>query len=497
MRTVFINRQLLGNEGLSLPEGQAFAVSHVREVFDERTLPDGFPFVVDDDGGVSGCRYLNQYLLDAQEQKAFDLGNMRRFHVYHLARLLRYIRRKRAQGLAVLAGQTVEDWLKTHGEPKVDLIHATRKDLVGYRDSRQGAVEFTTLDTELGCLSSFFRYATAVGWVPANPFPQWGERNTLMSGKRKVRQARFLTTAQTAHFLSAGLRGDGSDAVSRPAAPERDYAYGLLLAATGLRREEGAFVLDNEIPPLSGMPADGVHVFERIGKMGVIRSIYVTAEVARTVDLYRQTERAALVRRHQASLRRLRRQGRLLIFDGFTRLRGQPAVVNDGHPRSTLGLTDEDRARAVRILDDGSIEPLALFIARGLPPVPAYWNELFSDARDRVFELGGPNRPPAHITVTPHTFRHTFAVTMLASLMQEGRERAGDPYLLLANPVLTVKELLGHASVSTTYQYLFAAETWQGEVPRALRSLASELVGHAALDPERDAVQHKAGEEEA
>ncbi|MBT2522775.1 hypothetical protein [Arthrobacter sp. ISL-28] len=496
MRTVVIDRHVLGVEGLPLPQGQAFDVSGAREIFDDRRLPDGFPFVVDDDGGVSGCRFLNQYLLDAQEQNAFDLGNIRRFHVYHLSRLLRYIRRRRAQELAELAGQPVEDWLEKHGEPKIDLIHATRKDLVGYRDSRQSAVEFTTLDTELGCLASFFRYATAMGWVRFNPFPQWGDRNTLMSGKRKVRQARFLTTAQTAHFLAAGLRGDGSDAESLPASPERDYVYGLLLAATGLRREEGALILDNEIPPLSGMPADGVHVFERTGKMGVIRSIYVTAEVARAVDLYRQTERAALVRRHQKSLRNFRREGRLLIFDGFTRLRGQPAVVNGGHARSTLGLTDEDRARAVRILDDGSIEPLGLFIARGLPPVPAYWNELFADARDRVFELGGPNRPPAHLTVTPHTFRHTFAVTMLAALMREGRERAGDPYLLLANPVLTVKELLGHASVSTTYQYLYAAETWQGEVPRALRSLAAGLVGHTTAGDPSDEVQNSEGQEE-
>jgi integrase len=422
-------------------------------------------------------------LLDAQEQNAFDLGNMRRFHVYHLARLLRFVRRRRAESLAESEGQAVEDWLGKHGEPKIDLIQATREDLVGYRDSRKGAVEFTTLDTELGCLSSFFRYASSMGWVRVNPFPSWAGRNTLTSGKRKVRQARFLTAPQTAHFIAAGLRGDGSALESRPAAPERDYVYGLLLAATGLRREEGALVLDHEIPLLSGFPPDGVHVFERTGKMGVTRSIYVTAEVARAIDLYRQTERAALVRRHQKVLRRLRREQRLLIVDDLTRLRGQPAVVIGGHARSTLALDDEERARAVRILDDGSIEPLGLFVARGLPPVLAYWNQLFGGARDRVFELGAPERPPAHITVTPHTLRHSFAVAMLAALMREGRERAGDPYLLLANPVLTVKELLGHASISTTYHYLYAAETWQGEVPRALRSLASGLVGHIEEAP--------------
>ncbi|TDK23691.1 integrase [Arthrobacter crusticola] len=465
-------------------------------MFDDRGLPDGFPFVVDDDGGVSGCRYLNQYLLDANEQRAFDLVNIRRFHVYHLARLLRFVRRQRAQCLAELAGQSLEDWMSVNGEPRIDLTQTTRQDLIGYRDGRQGAVEFTTLDTEMSCLSSFFRYAVTMGWISTNPFPRWGNRNTLMSGKRKVRQARFLTADQTAHFLAAGLRGDGSDTASRPAASERDYAYGLLLAATGLRREEGALLLDNEIPPLAGIPHDGVHVFDRTGKMGFTRSIYVTAEVAKAIDLYRQTERIALVRRHQSSLRNHRRQGRLLVVDGLTRLRGQPAVIMNGHARPTLAMTDEDRARAVRILEDGCIEPLGLFVARGLPPVLAYWNELFSDARDRVFELGGPNRPPAHISVTPHTLRHTFAVTMLAGLMQEGQHRAGDPYLLLANPVLTVKELLGHHSIAATYHYLYAAETWQGEVPRALRSLAAGLVGHTTQDP-HPSVQHRYVEEEA
>lgn len=83
---------------------------------------------------------------------------------------------------------------------RLDLIHVSRQDLVGYRDSRQGTVESKTLDNELASFSSFFRYATASGWVLADPFPSWGGRNSLMSGKRKITQARFLTTAQTRTF---------------------------------------------------------------------------------------------------------------------------------------------------------------------------------------------------------------------------------------------------------------------------------------------------------
>ncbi len=71
--------------------------------------------------------------------------------------------------------------------------------------------------------------------------------------------------------------------------------------------------------------------------------------------------------------------------------------------------------------------------------------------------------------------------------MKEGRQRAGDPYLLLANPVLTVKELLGHASVQTTMHYLHAAETWKENVPAALAATAADFVGHTESDPGPDA----------
>lgn len=46
--------------------------------------------MVDDDGTVTGCRYLNQYLLDAHTQSGLDLKSMRRSHIYHLGRLLRF-----------------------------------------------------------------------------------------------------------------------------------------------------------------------------------------------------------------------------------------------------------------------------------------------------------------------------------------------------------------------------------------------------------------------
>jgi integrase len=481
MRIMVIDRRKLGTKGLPLEQGQAFCVNQTLEILDRLHLPDGFPFILDDDGGTNGCRHLNQYLLDAHQQSAFDLRNMRRFHVYHLARLLRFLRYNYAETQAESVNQSIESWLLAHGEPNIDLTDASRADLIAYRDSRRGSIEATTLDTEMGCLSSFYRYAAACGWITNDPIPRWNGRNTLLTGHRKVRQARFLSAAQTAHFLAAGLRGDGAVPGTQPASPERDYAFGLLLASTGLRREEGAYLLDHEVPAPSEFPEDGVHVFERIGKKGVTRNIYVTAEVARAIDFYRATERRSNILRHQSSLRKLRRGGHLLIVEGIETRGRRSMITVQGRTRPVLELSNDDRARAVKIADDGSIEPLGLFIARGLPPALGYWNQLFSDARERVFELEHPDRPPQHITVSPHTLRHTFAVSMLAALMHEGRERTGDPYLLLANPVLTVQQLLGHADVSTTYQYLYAAETWEDEVPAALRFRAAQLIENADI----------------
>lgn len=468
MRIVVVQRGTHPGGVLHAPDSAAsLPWSAVVEMLDRNDIPDGLPFIVDDDGSLNGCESLNAYLLTAWRQRAYDLGSLRSFHAYHLARLLRFVRARRCGEL-------------------VDLTAATTEDLTAYRDARQLEVQDTTLATEFGCFSSFFYFATQVGWMDKDPIPRWGRnnRNTLISRKRRERRARFLKAAQTRHFLEVGLRGDGYDPAGAPGYPERDYVYGLLLATTGLRREECGFLLDAEVPVPETMGSESIHVFDRLGKKQVVRSIYVTAQVAHAAALYRQTERHRVVQAAQRSLRAKVRDGSLLVIDDLVERRGKLYIAAGSQRIPTVRFTNKDRAKAVRVLDDGTIDPLALFVSRsGLPPGLERWNQLFADARDRVRQSGHPDQPPRHVHVTPHTMRHSYAVRMLAALMKEGRSRAGDPYLLLANPVLTVKELLGHASVQTTMHYLHAAETWREDVPAALAATAAGIVGHTHADP--------------
>jgi integrase len=472
MRIVAVQRSANAGELLCSPDGAAsLPWSSVVETLDRHEIPDGLPFIVDDDGSLTGCDRLNTYLLTAWRQRAYDLDSLRSFHAYHLARLLRFVRKRRCGEL-------------------VDLTATSTEDLTGYRDARQQEVQDTTLATEFGCFSSFFYFATQVGWLEKDPIPRWGRnnRNTLISRTRRERQARFLTAAQTKHFLDVGLRGDGYDPAGAPGYPERDYVYGLLLATTGLRREECALLLDVEVPVPDTMGSQSIHVFERLGKKQVVRSIYVTPQVAHAADLYRQTERHRVVQAAQRSLRAKVREGSLLVVDDLIERRGKIYVAKGSQCIPLVRFTNQNRAQAVRVLDDGTIDPLALFVSRsGLPPGLERWNQLFADARERVRHSGDRDRPPRHVHVTPHTMRHSYAVRILAALMKEGRQRAGDPYLLLANPVLTVKELLGHASVQTTMHYLHAAETWTENVPAALAATAADLVGHTECDPSPDA----------
>ncbi|HEY2579463.1 MAG TPA: hypothetical protein VGI74_24400 [Streptosporangiaceae bacterium] len=460
--------------GLGLPGGGLLAAD-VTGILDRHAIPDGFPFVVEDDGGMQGCRFVNAYLLQALRQDAYALRGLRNNHLYHLVRLLRFVR----EGRAAAGG----------GGCLADLTDVTRQDLLDYRRSRQDLVKDTSWQAESGAVSIFFGYAKSAGWIEADPVPRWGarRRNTFRGRAVATRQIRFLTEPQLRLFLQAGLRGDApADPGWRPAYPERDYTFGLLLAATALRREEGGLLLDCEIPRPEDIAAGGVAEFTRYGKGGRPRTVYVAVELAREIDLFRRSERAVIVQAAQRCLRRRRREGALLVADGVVTGQGGRACLMVGGRRVKPELLgNADRARAVRVLPDGTIEPLALFTGRaGLPPDLKHWNTVFAEARRRVAGTGHPDLPPAHLDVSPHVMRHTFAVRMLSGLMRLGRERAASPYLLLANPVLTVQQLLGHASPETTQRYLYAAERYTDELPAALREHAAAAAGHAACGPD-------------
>ena len=131
----------------------------------------------------------------------------------------------------------------------------------------------------------------------------------------------------------------------------------------------------------------------------------------------------------------------------------------DGRVIPVEALTPDERGRLV-ICDDESAprEPAVLWVTEvGLPVQPNSWEAAFARASRRCANAG------VLLRINPHQLRHTFAVHMLAMLIQHRlRDAAGEAPTanmegyrrLLGDPLQQVQRLLGHASLTTTYIYL-------------------------------------------
>lgn len=447
-----------------LPSGTSIAWGNIVSALDAADVPDGTPFLVDEDGDMSSVRFTNAYLLDASRQEAYRSNGLLKHHVPVLRRLLVFLREKL-------------------GRP-VDLTAATRADLLAYRDVRQPVLAPTSWNGELSIFSGFFRYAKTQGWIGLDPVPRWGtrQRNTLRDRVNEHRRESFLTEAQTRFFLEVGLRGDAPAPLElRPRHAERNYAMGLVLVSTGLRRQEATLLLNCEVPTAETLHPSGVESFLRVGKGNRPREVWITDALVDVIDLYRAMEREKVVRSSQKSLRKKMRSGKLLIVDDVVETRKGYDLRRADLLTRAERFSDEDRAKAVIVRSDGIIDPLPLFVVEGgRPPALRSVNNFFNEALERVANIDHQDRPPAHLDVTPHVMRHTFAVRMLAALMRHGREDSGDPYQLLASPIVVVQQLLGHSNLETTMRYLYAAERYTEQLPAALRETVAATLSDLA-----------------
>jgi len=158
--------------------------------------------------------------------------------------------------------------------------------------------------------------------------------------------------------------------------------------------------------------------------------------------------------------------------------------LRDGGTIPFAALTPDERGRLVICGNDGAAnEPAALWLTEiGLPVQPNSWEAAFARASCRCSAAG------FSVRVNPHQLRHTFAVHMLAMLIQHRfRESAGDDPAsgaegyrrLLGDPLQQVQRLLGHASLTTTYIYLDHIAARADTVDAAVEELLS-LVPRAA-----------------
>jgi site-specific recombinase XerD len=348
-------------------------------------------------------------------------------------------------------------------------------------------------------LSAFYLWAAAEGHLRAVPF-SYAQQLVRRPDGARVEITRNLATVRTgnAHatrkylerpyvdLLMNALAGNdptgARDGAFRGRETGRNGAVIGLALASGLRSREFTYLTVYEVPPLPGrrtpVPIPLV-IAPPTGKGGKGRSTWIDHEALARVHDYITWDRAATV---EGS--RWQPAEPLIIecptYDG--------ARIN-GASRRWHTLTPEER---LRLVGPGGGSALLSVQSGGRPFVD--WTTVLARTSMRIRDRYEPGFPHVH----PHVTRHTFAMATLERLVRGYYQQAaklvvdagGDDalalYLTKADPLLVLRDLLGHASAVTTQAYLHLLDTQRiyrdayesAEIPPAGRAAgASEFGG--------------------
>lgn len=394
-------------------------------------------------------------------------------------------------------------WLRFLDDARGATVWAVgREDVLAYhrarrRDDAAFRISARSWNRAVAALDKLYRWGEEQGLIAAAPFARrvvWrraagGGRSCIASTNTAYERGagradiRHLSLEAFRVFRDVGLRGLGADGLERPGARDRNGArnalFAELLLVTGLRLEEASRLMAFEVLDLDAQGADGRQRWLRLPgpltKGGRGRSVLIPDRLLTQITAYAAVER--------------RRAAEAFIARGGWRAIDRPimATAPTASGRLTLvggggvaveTLTPEERGRIVLCDAIGApVAPAALWLTEvGQPVKPNSWEAIFARASRRCAEAGHP------MQVHPHRLRHSFAVHMLAMLIDRRLREAAAPVgamegyrRLLGDPLQQVQRLLGHASLTTTYLYLDHVATQADTLDTAVDELMARL----------------------
>jgi site-specific recombinase XerD len=368
--------------------------------------------------------------------------------------------------------------------------------------------EPSTWDLHMNVLGGFYRWATAEGHAAAEPFTYAVARRVADGAVREYRRNLAKVRAPKPHtrikYLEAefaemfvralgGLQPDGrADESFRGRYLGRNAAMGALVLASGLRRREFTHLLVYEVPGLparrSVIPVE-FPVGHGVAKGSKQRTSWIGHDVLARVHDYINLERA--VAAHESRWRP--HTGRPLVVEEPDWEGGR---IN-GRRRSWRTLTAAER---LRLVAPGGGSCFLALQADGSPFVD--WPTVFRRTSRRIQTRFEPRFPMIH----PHRLRHSFAIHTLeklvsgyyrqaAALVTDADADAGLAlYLTKADPLMVLRDLLGHSSAATTQLYLRRLDVTR--VYRAAYEHAGRQAGIGSADAIAEVEAEFAGEED-
>ncbi len=436
-------------------------------------IPPRMPFVVGDDGSYAGDvnRWIRQLPSTGARSPNTWLAYARDVSVW-----LRFLS---------LRGTTV--WAATDDD--VAAFHAVRR-----LSGPEVRVSASSWNRSVSALDRLYEWGVEERLIARSPFKHRIVRSStgapIKANQAKEKGARegnlrFLALDRYLAFRNVGLRGlcqDGSeDLECRIVTGFRNALFADLLVTTGMRLQECGSLLVAELPVpttqgnVSDQKTVAFALAPAICKGGKGRLIRLPVRLARELNRYVELDRASALRTwktkpgaHHLEVTSIDQVG--------AKVRGQRRRLK----WSEVG--PEERRRLV-VDGESGMRPLSLWVGErgGRPISPAYWTDVFDVASRRCQRLG------VDVRVTPHMLRHTFAVHTLSHLVREviavgqptstGGEAAYRR--VVADPLRTLQELLGHSDLATTHQYLRYTDDAQALVDDAVSAWTEDIVAVA------------------
>ncbi|KQP01946.1 tyrosine-type recombinase/integrase [Leifsonia sp. Leaf264] len=421
------------------------------------SLPDGMPFVLDDD--FTPVEEINTWLRSLPQR---GCHSPRTWSGY-------------ADDMVAWAS-----FLQERGKSVFDGHEALVQAVAHYREVRlqgdpDGPYELlgpSAWNRAVAAMENFYSWAVDERRIVSKPFRYKQVRvwqgalagETTQKNLAKARAGSPLATMRHLEvdfadmFIKVGLGGellDGKpDLAFRGRLAARNRALGHLVRRSGLRRQEFSNLLVWEAPRSLGPFSDYVAlpVPRTIAKGAHARVTWATNEALDDVRTYIDLERAIAV-------------------EGSDWMPERPLHVEEPNERS--GIVNGRRVTWAklsiqhrrRLVGPNGGSALLFVSSNGSPVEENNWRYTFASAADRCREFS-----PTFPDVTPHMLRHTFAMETLTALTRGALSRAerlarvtgADPLLMAIlrrnDPLLVLRDLLGHKHLSTTEVYLAAQD---------------------------------------
>lgn len=357
---------------------------------------------------------------------------------------------------------------------------ADRRDVLAYHRARRRSdagqrISAASWNRAVASLDRLYRWGFQERLIAQAPFTHrsvWkqgygGKRAQISDRNNAYEQAsgrpniKFVSLEDYRTFRDVGLRGLLPDGGMRPGARDRNglrnALFADLLVTTGLRLEEASLLFASDLTALDQKTGLDRQVWldlpEGLTKGNRGRKILVPQRLLEQVRAYIAVERADAVTKFR------QHAGWRLIEDPIyisKERRGSRLKLRAGGDIAIDQLGTHERSRTIICDDNTPNESAVLWLTEvGQPVKPNSWEVIFARASQRCRSLGYT------INITPHQLRHTFAVHMLAMLIQHRLRDAALPAgpmegyrQILGDPLQQVQRLLGHASLTTTYIYL-------------------------------------------